>query len=226
MRRVAAVAWCGDVPWPAAHDADAARSVARPRPAVFLDKDGTLVEDVPYNVDPALVRFMPHALEALRVLSDAGLPLVVVSNQPGLATGRFDVSALARLQRALAERIQAEAGVTLTGFHVCPHAPGEGGAPACGCRKPAAGLLLRAAREHGLDLARSTKVGDILDDVEAAHRAGCTAVLLEVGHETEWRDAPLRRPEHRARDLLEAAHWILARVIGAAPVAARGTVGR
>jgi len=227
VRKVAAVARRGDVlwEWAAAHDADTAGAAARARPAVFLDKDGTLVEDVPYNVDPALLRFTPHALEALRVLADAGLPLVVVSNQPGLATGRFDPAALARLQRALDERLQAEAGVALAGFYVCPHAPGEGGAPACACRKPAAGLLRQAAREHGLDLPRSTMVGDILDDVEAAHRAGCAAVLLDVGNETEWRDSPLRRPEHRARDLLDAAHWILARQRGAEPVGALAAEG-
>ena len=68
-------------------------------------------------------------------------------------------------------------------------------------------------------------VGDILDDVEAAHRAGCTAVLLDVGNETEWRDSPLRRPEHRARDLLDAAHWILARRRGAEPVGALAAEG-
>lgn len=228
VRKVAAVARRSDVlwQWAAVRDAEAARAGTCPRPAVFLDKDGTLVEDVPYNVDPALLRFTPHALEALRMLADAGLPLVVVSNQPGLATGRFDTAALARLRRALVGRLQAEAGVTLAGFHVCPHAPGKGGAPACGCRKPQAGLLRQAAREHGLDLQRSTMVGDILDDVEAAHRAGCTAVLLDVGHETEWRDSPLRRPEHRARDLRDAAHWILARLRGARPAATLVTEAR
>jgi D-glycero-D-manno-heptose 1,7-bisphosphate phosphatase len=197
--------------WAASHEDDGAAPAARGRAAVFLDKDGTLVEDVPYNVDPARLRFTPHALEALALLSAAGLPLVVVSNQPGLATGRFDRADLARLQRALIARLHAEAGVTLAGFHVCPHAPGDGGRPACTCRKPAPGLLRQAAHAHGIDLARSTMVGDILDDIEAAHRAGCAAVLLDVGNETEWRDAPLRRPDHRAPDLLAAARWILAR---------------
>ena len=196
--------------WAASRE-DGPGPAARGRAAVFLDKDGTLVEDVPYNVDPGRLRFTPHALEGLALLAAAGLPLIVVSNQSGLATGRFERADLARLQRALVARLHAEAGVTLAGFYVCPHAPGADGRPACLCRKPAPGLLRQAAHEHGLDLARSTMVGDILDDVEAGHRAGCAAVLLDVGNETEWRDGPLRRPEHRAPDLLDAARWILAR---------------
>ena len=86
------------------------------RRAVFLDKDGTLVVDVPYNIDPAKVRFTPHALEGLRHLDCAGYALVVVTNQPGLAAGRFSRGDFARLQCALVERIRVEAGVEVAGF--------------------------------------------------------------------------------------------------------------
>jgi histidinol-phosphate phosphatase family protein len=175
------------------------------RPAVFLDKDGTLVQDVPYSVDPARLCFTPRALPALRRLRDAGYALVVASNQPGLALGRFSAAELDVLRAALQDKLRREGGVALDGFYVCPHAPEAG----CDCRKPAPGLLLRAAAALGLDLARSWMVGDILNDVEAGHRAGCRTVLLDVGHETLWRFTPQRRPQHRAKDLLDAARFIL-----------------
>ncbi len=178
-------------------------------PAVFIDKDGTLVENVPYNVDPALVRFTPNAIEGLRRLSDAGYKLVVVTNQPGIAYNYFDRAALTRLQLAL-QAMLAEAGVTLHGFYACPHAPAAPRTAGCLCRKPAPGLLHQAARALHLDLGRSWMVGDILDDVEAGHRAGCRSILLDVGNETVWRMSPLRTPQARCADLLQAAEHIVA----------------
>jgi len=167
------------------------------RPAVFIDKDGTLVENVPHNVDPALLRFQPGALEALAAMSAAGFALLVATDQSGLARGQFTRAQLAQLQAVLEQRLRREAGVQLLDFLVCPHAPGPGGGPACLCRKPAAGMLLRGARRHGIDLARSWMVGDTLDDIEAGHRAGCRTALLDCGGETLWRDSPLRRPDAR-----------------------------
>lgn len=178
------------------------------RPAVFLDKDGTLVEDVPYNVDPALLRFTERALPALQLLQEHGYPLIIISNQSGIARGYFDQAALDRLAEALSAQLR-EAGVHLAGFYACPHAPPEAGEPGCSCRKPQPGLLRRAALEHGIDLTRSWMVGDILNDVEAGRRAGCKTVLLDVGNETEWDLAPLRQPHFRARHLMEAASFIL-----------------
>ena len=104
-------------------------------------------------------------------------------------------------------------GVCFDGFYYCPHHP-QGSDPCyalqCDCRKPQPGMLHRAALEHGLDLARSWLIGDILDDVEAGRRAGCRTVLLDVGSETEWRKGPEREPDHIARGLAEAVAWILA----------------
>lgn len=178
--------------------------------AVFIDKDGTLVENVPYNVDPAKVRFTPHAMDGLRLLAGRGYKLIVVTNQPGLAYGMFTRVQLTRLQLALTEMMQRE-GVRLDDFYACPHAPGPAGpVPGCLCRKPAPGLLRQAARSHALDLSRCWMVGDILDDVEAGRRAGCRTVMLDVGHETVWRMSPLRTPHARAAHLLEAAQAILA----------------
>jgi D-glycero-D-manno-heptose 1,7-bisphosphate phosphatase len=182
------------------------------RRAVFIDKDGTLVENVPYNVDPRKLVFTPGAVRGLQWLADAGYTLVVITNQPGIALGRFKRADLDALAHALTERL-ADAGIALAGFYACPHRPAslaDPGGTACFCRKPAPGMLQRAARELNLSLAHSWMVGDILDDVEAGQRAGCRTVLLDVGNETEWRFSPLRTPTLRARDVRQAAAAMLA----------------
>ena len=179
-------------------------------PAVFLDKDGTLIEDVPYNADPAHIRLMPGAVGALRSLHDAGYRLIVISNQSGVARGYFPEAALAAVEERL-RALLAEAGVPLAAFYYCPHHP-EGTehayAMACSCRKPEPGLLLRAAGEHNIDLARSWFIGDILNDVEAGRRASCRTVLIDNGNETEWLLSPQRLPHFIGRDLMEAAEFI------------------
>jgi D-glycero-D-manno-heptose 1,7-bisphosphate phosphatase len=179
--------------------------------AVFFDKDGTLLDDVPYNVDRSLMRLAPGAPEALALLGAHGFALFVVSNQSGVALGRFPYAALAAMEAHLRDMF-AECGVTLHGAYWCPHHP-EGVvaryAMPCACRKPAPGLVMRAASKHGLDLPQSWLVGDILDDVEAGARAGCRTVLVDNGHETEWLDAPLRRPTVRVPDLYRAALAII-----------------
>ncbi|MEX2543459.1 MAG: HAD family hydrolase [Trueperaceae bacterium] len=194
--------------------------------AVFLDKDGTLVENVPYNVDPALVRLTPGAGPALRKLAEAGFRLIVVSNQSGVARGLFPLDALAAVERRIAELLEPD-GVQLDDYYYCPHHPQgcvEPYAVRCGCRKPRPGLLLRGAEEHSVELDRSWLVGDILDDVEAGCRAGCRTILLHSrksgggedggvatsGGETEWRPGTCRRPVALAAELDEAAGLILA----------------
>ena len=177
------------------------------RPAILLDKDGTLIDDVPFNVDPDRVRLSHGAAQALSRLRDAGYALAVVSNQSGVALGRFPADALDGVALRISELL-SPAGVAIEGWHFCTHAPDAG----CPCRKPRPGLLLQAARTHGLDLPRSWMVGDILDDIEAGHRAGCRgAVLIDNGNETVWKPGEARVPDHRAADLLSAAHWILSR---------------
>ena len=115
-------------------------------PAVFLDKDGTVVENVPYNVDPALVSFTPGAIEGLQLLADAGFRLVMITNQPGVGLGLFDEAALVRLQRWLTDRL-AERGIPLEGFYACTHAPGlDASRPPCACRKPAPGAVAAGGR--------------------------------------------------------------------------------
>ena len=181
-------------------------------PCVFLDKDGTLVEDIPYDVDPGLIRLSAGAAAGLRLLHAAGFRLIVISNQSGVALGRFPESALAGVHARL-EELLADVGVPLAGFYYCPHHP-QGQLPgytqACLCRKPQPGLITRAAWDHEIDLAGSWFVGDILDDVEAGHRAGCRTVLVDNGHETLWQRSPLRWPHHVATSLADAALRIIA----------------
>ena len=174
--------------------------------AVFLDKDGTLIEDVPFNVDPERVRLAPGAGPALRTLVESGYRLVLVSNQPGVAYGLYDERDLSRVEERLG-RALSPFGVSLDACLWCPHGPGDG----CGCRKPAPGLLMRASSDLGIALERSWLVGDILDDVEAGRAASCRTVLLNVGSETEWNLTPGRIPDRVVPDLPSAARSIVAR---------------
>ena len=164
--------------------------------AVFVDKDGTLVENVPHNVDPERIALAPGAQQGIARLAASGYRVIVVSNQPGAALGLFKEQALREVEQRLRKLLPA-----LDGFYYCPHRPGAG----CGCRKPAPGMIERAAREHGVDLSASWMIGDILDDVEAGRRAGCRTILLDNGNETEWRVSDERSPHHIARDLSQAA---------------------
>jgi histidinol-phosphate phosphatase family protein len=170
-----------------------------PSKAVFIDKDGTLVVNVPYNVDPEKVRLTQRASDAVRRLAQEGYRLFIVSNQPGAAMGLFQEDALRGVEHRLRELVPQ-----VHGFYYCPHLPDA----RCGCRKPAAGLIERAAREHGVDLSASWMIGDILDDIEAGRRAGCRTILLDVGNETEWALSDQRSPHHIAGDLAEAADII------------------
>ncbi len=179
--------------------------------AIFLDKDGTLVDNLPYNVDPRLITLCCGAGAALRLLARFDYRFFVVSNQDGIAHGRFGASAMAGVERRLADLLFRE-HLTLDGFYFCPHHPGgkvEAYALECTCRKPMPGMLTQAAREHQIDLAASWMVGDILHDVEAGNRAGCRTLLIDNGNETEWRLGPRRIPTRIAPDLYVAALHII-----------------
>jgi D-glycero-D-manno-heptose 1,7-bisphosphate phosphatase len=175
--------------------------------AVFIDKDGTLIDNVPYNVDPALIRLAPGAGESLMQMKQLGYRLIVISNQSGVARGYFPESAIDGVKARVAELL-AEYDVALDGFYYCPHHP-KGTvaeyAHACDCRKPSPGMFMAAAREHDIDLSRSWMIGDILDDVEAGHRVGCRSILIDNGNETEWEASPLRQPDYTVAGMREAA---------------------
>jgi D,D-heptose 1,7-bisphosphate phosphatase len=175
--------------------------------AIFLDKDGTLVDDLPYNVEPRRIRLVSGAGVALRLLAGLDYRLFVVSNQSGIAHGCFDEDAMGPVADRLADLLFRE-NLALDGFYYCPHHPlgtVSDYAIACNCRKPLPGMLLRAASEHGIDLRSSWMIGDILHDVEAGNRAGCRTLLIDNGNETEWRLGPRRLPTRIAPDLYSAA---------------------
>jgi D-glycero-D-manno-heptose 1,7-bisphosphate phosphatase len=180
--------------------------------AIFLDKDGTLVENVPYNVNPALIELTWQAGHGLQLLKQMGYALFVVTNQQGVAKGLFTEVALEAVQHRLTEQL-AQYGVALDGFYYCPHSPDgviSRYAISCTCRKPMPGLLYRAAYEHSIDLSRSWMIGDILNDVEAGRRASCRTVLIDNGNETEWKLSAQRTPHLTAPNLYAAATLIAA----------------
>ena len=175
--------------------------------AVFLDKDGTLIDNLPYNVDPRRISLCNGAGAALRLLARLDYHLIVVSNQDGVAHGHFPEAALEPVRHRLADLLFREQ-LELDGFYYCPHHP-DGKlaqyALDCLCRKPMPGMLLQAAREHEINLQASWMIGDILHDVEAGNRAGCRTVLIDNGNETEWRLGSNRLPTRVVTDIYAAA---------------------
>jgi D-glycero-D-manno-heptose 1,7-bisphosphate phosphatase len=179
--------------------------------AIFLDRDGTLVEPRHYPTRPDDLVLYPRLAPALRRLRSAGFKLVVVTNQSGIARGYLNMQELRDMHRSLSQRL-ARLGVQIDRYYHCPHHP-DGVVPglsvSCTCRKPQPGMLLRAASELHLDLERSWLVGDILADVEAGNRALCRTVLVDLG--TEGRpDAPIRMPDIIARSTRHALDAIAA----------------
>jgi D-glycero-D-manno-heptose 1,7-bisphosphate phosphatase len=188
-----------------------------PKAAAFIDRDGTLTEEVGYVNHPKRLRLLPRSAEAIRQLNAAGLAAVVTTNQTGVARGYFSEEVLHAVNDELVSQLKRE-GAQLDGIYVCPHHPTEGEPPfraRCDCRKPRPGLLLRAASELGLDLPASTVIGDKPSDVLAARRVGARGVLVLTGYGLgEWeyrRDQFPAKPDHVAGDLLDAVEWILAR---------------
>lgn len=180
--------------------------------AVFIDRDGTLNNDIGYVADPEKLSLLPRAAEAIKLLNAAGARVIVVSNQSGVARGFLSEEAVRRVNQRLKE-IVLEQGAAIDAFYFCPHHPDVGDEAYrldCSCRKPKPGLLLQAAREHNIDLSRSYMVGDEIRDIEAGINAGCKTILLEAGRRAHMRPGePGISPDHIAADLYEAARWIL-----------------
>jgi D-glycero-D-manno-heptose 1,7-bisphosphate phosphatase len=179
-----------------------------PRRAVFLDRDGTIVEDPGYLHEPAKVRLLPGVGEALRQLRDAGYLVITVSNQSGIARGLYAVADYAAVQRRLGELLAAH-GAQIDGSYFCPHHPQFTGP--CQCRKPGVKLFRDAQTALGIDFTRSYWVGDRLSDVEPAHTLGGQAILLGSGHGAAHRARASALGVTVAADLPAAAAVIVSR---------------
>lgn len=199
-----------------------ARASAGPR-VVFLDKDGTLIEDLPYNVDLRRIRLAPGASEALRLWGEHGWQVAIITNQSGVARGYFSLEDLDAVSAHLAEVVRAH-GATWAGLYACPHLP-EGineFAIECDCRKPEPGLLRTAARELQVSPEASWFIGDTWMDMAAGNAVGCRTILVGA----EWQQASSypadARPDHAVPDMLAAASLVVAEDRSAAEEHATG----
>ncbi len=169
------------------------------RPAVFLDRDGTIMRDANYCGDPQQVEVFAETPAVLRRLKEAGFRIYIVTNQSGIGRGYFSAADY----RAVEAEVERQVGAGLIdGSYFCPHAPEEN----CACRKPSAALIFQAQREHDLDLARSFMIGDKRIDAECGHAAGLRTILVQTGQETHTDTAAV---DWIARDLHEAADLLL-----------------
>ncbi len=194
------------------------------RPAVFIDRDGCLTEEVGYVNHPSRIRLLPRSVEAVGRLNQAGIPVVVVTNQAGVAKGYFSEETLRDVNAEMMRQLAA-GQARLDALYVCLHHPREGERPYrvhCDCRKPRPGMLIKAAAELGLDLAASAMVGDKLSDVEAGQAAGAAGILVLSGYgrgEWEYRSAGSRiKPDYVGGDLLDAVDWVMERAARGAGV--------
>jgi D-glycero-D-manno-heptose 1,7-bisphosphate phosphatase len=179
--------------------------------AVFMDRDGTIVEDVGYMNSPAQIKFIPGSIEAIKLLNEAGYKVVVITNQAGVARGLVTEDMLQTIDKTLHKWI-LNGGAHLDGLYYCPHHPEHGVYPykqVCECRKPHPGLIKRAQRDLNIDLANSYMIGDKATDVEAGKRAGTKAVFVKSGHGNEEKDKLVEKPDHIADNLLAAVKWVL-----------------
>jgi len=183
--------------------------------AVFLDRDGTVTEEVGYLTSLDMLRLIRGAGAAIKRLNEAGYKVVLVTNQSGVARGYFPES-LVDDAHELLRRMLMKDGALLDGIYYCPHHPTAGKAQytiVCDCRKPETGLLDRAARDLAIDLTQSFMVGDKWSDVELGHRAGMRSILVRTGFSPD--DPGNKRPAHvgdpdlTAHDLAEAVQWIV-----------------
>jgi D-glycero-D-manno-heptose 1,7-bisphosphate phosphatase len=185
------------------------------KPAVFIDRDGTLAHEVGYINHVSRFRLYPFAVDAVRLINRSGWLAILVTNQAGVARGYFPESLVDQVHALLRAALTA-GDAHLDGIYYCPHHPSVGAAPyrrECDCRKPRPGLLNKAAAELGIDLARSFMIGDRMIDLETAWNAGARGILVKTGYglgELGYQAPHARRhPDLLAENLLEAAKLVL-----------------
>jgi len=178
------------------------------RPAVFLDRDGVINEEpVDYVKSLDEFHFLPGSLDAIRKLSQLGLPVIVITNQSGVGRGLMTMEILNEIHNWMLDEVH-KAGGRIDGVFFCPHRPDEG----CNCRKPKPGLILLATETFSLDLYRSYLIGDTEKDVLTALATGCQPILVKTGRGLKAVDSLKQKPDiqfHLAENLSEAVEWIL-----------------
>ncbi|MFZ0038186.1 MAG: HAD family hydrolase [Candidatus Acidiferrales bacterium] len=176
--------------------------------AVFLDRDGTIAEEVGYANHISRFVVYPFAATAIRRLNEAGLPVIVVTNQSGVARGFFPESLIEKMHEKMVEELAA-GGARVDGMYYCPHIRDDG----CSCRKPLPGMLEQAAREHNLEIPGSVLVSDRYNDIQMGYENGCRTVLVLTGYgrgDYEWNRAKWpRQPDHVVENLADAVEIIL-----------------
>ena len=183
------------------------------RPAVFLDRDGTVLEEAGYLDRLERLAFFPFAIDAVRLLNRGGYAVVVITNQSGVGRGMYEEAFVIRAHQVVDERVRL-GGARIDGYYYCPHHPDaevEKYRLDCDCRKPGPGMLRQAAADLDLDLTRSFAVGDKWTDVQAGVAAGGRGILVRTGYGRTSEAAPTRRlePVTIADDLIAATAWIL-----------------
>lgn len=186
--------------------------------AVFLDRDGTVNEEVGYLSAVVDLRLIPGAGAAIKRLNDANLLVILVTNQSGIARGYFSESRLHEIHERLKQMLQ-EDNARLDAIYYCPHHPTAGNShhtKECDCRKPGTGLIDQASRDLDIDVKQSYVVGDKWSDVELGQRAGAHSILVKTGYGTDEegnaRPAHLKDPDFIAHTINEAAEWIIEHV--------------
>lgn len=177
--------------------------------AVFMDRDGTITEEMGYLQEPEKLRLIPCSGEVIRSLNEKEILAIVVSNQSGVARGYFSEEAVKKIHRKL-ERLLKKEGAYLDGIYYCPHHP-KFGSPKyrknCNCRKPKPGMLLKAAKRFNLDLKRCYIIGDKVDDIKLARNVRAKGILVLTGY--GQKSSKRVKPDHTAKDLYHAVQWIL-----------------
>lgn len=182
--------------------------------AIFIDRDGTLNEDIGYVSSPDQLVVYPWAAEAVRLINNSGCKAIVITNQSGIARGMYTEDVLARIHVRMINELSRK-GARIDAVYYCPHHPAVGEPPyrgACECRKPRTGMLDAASREHSIDLARSFVIGDKASDIDLAENAGARGSLVLTGYGKETVTHPDRwpcKPAFVADNLLEAVRQIL-----------------
>ena len=178
--------------------------------AVFVDRDGTINVDVDFLSSPDQLQLIPRSADAIKELNDLGIPVIVITNQSGIARGLFSEKDLHQIHSTMDEMLGRQ-GATVSAYYYCPHHPNDGIDPYikdCECRKPKPGMLNDAKREFGLNLQRSFIIGDKCIDIETGKSVGAVAIQVSTGYGLKEKDLCADIRDYYAVDLFDAVQFI------------------